>query len=163
MVGAFRPQVDAQAIVEPHRRSARLNRNALCRRESREAYYQAVGGLLEKLTGWRARELDHAFDGTEAMLPHVFQKAAFWRQRAEASLNKRQRDILNRLLDGFEGKLTSSFKMMALKSNRRQLRSRLLGPANSFFIEPPNVVYGALPAARVRERYSASRRAVRIC
>jgi len=47
-------------------------------------------------------------EGAETVLTHVFRKAEFWKKHAEAELNKRQRDILNRLLDGFEGKLTSS-------------------------------------------------------
>jgi predicted HTH transcriptional regulator len=37
-----------------------------------------------------------------------YQKAEFWKVHAVTSLNDRQRDILNRLVDGFEGKLTSS-------------------------------------------------------
>ena len=32
----------------------------------------------------------------------------FWKKHGGAAFNDRQRDILNRLLDGFEGKLTSS-------------------------------------------------------
>ena len=42
------------------------------------------------------------------ILSSVFRKAEFWRANAAVSLNDRQRDILNRLLDGFQGKLTSS-------------------------------------------------------
>jgi Fic family protein len=57
---------------------------------------------------WFLACLDRAFDSAEAVLANVFNKAEFWRKYAEAPLNKRQRDILNRLLDGFEGKLTSS-------------------------------------------------------
>ena len=35
-------------------------------------------------------------------------KARFWQRWAGTSLNERQVKLLNRLLDGFEGKLTSS-------------------------------------------------------
>jgi Fic family protein len=35
-------------------------------------------------------------------------KARFWDAHSKEPLNERQRAILNRLLDGFEGKLTSS-------------------------------------------------------
>jgi Fic family protein len=52
--------------------------------------------------------LDRAFDGAENVLAGVLKKARFWQKQAEALLNDRQRDMLNRLLDGFEGKLTSS-------------------------------------------------------
>jgi Fic family protein len=57
---------------------------------------------------WFLRCLDRAFDGTEKTLASVFQKAEFWSKHSAAPLNDRQRDILNRLLDGFDGKLTSS-------------------------------------------------------
>ena len=36
------------------------------------------------------------------------QKARFWEQFVAVKLNERQREIINRLLNGFEGKLTSS-------------------------------------------------------
>lgn len=57
---------------------------------------------------WFLGCLDRAFGGTEKTLAIVFRKAEFWKQNAAASLNDRQRDVLNRLLDGFDGKLTSS-------------------------------------------------------
>lgn len=57
---------------------------------------------------WFLGCLGRAFDGAEKTLAAIFLKAEFWKKHAAASLNERQRDILNRLLDGFEGKLTSS-------------------------------------------------------
>jgi Fic family protein len=57
---------------------------------------------------WFLRCLDRAFSGAEDVLAAVFRKAEFWKKHAAAPINDRQRDILNRLLDGFEGKLTSS-------------------------------------------------------
>ena len=57
---------------------------------------------------WFLGCLDRAFDGAEKTLASVFQKAEFWKTHAAARINERQRDMLNRLLDGFEGKLTSS-------------------------------------------------------
>jgi Fic family protein len=47
-------------------------------------------------------------DGAEKTLAAVFQKADFWKKHAAAKINQRQRDMLNRRLDGLEGKLTSS-------------------------------------------------------
>jgi Fic family protein len=38
----------------------------------------------------------------------VLAKARFWESVAGVSLNERQRLMLNRLLDGFEGKLTNA-------------------------------------------------------
>jgi hypothetical protein len=51
---------------------------------------------------------DRAFGGAEIILLAVLKKADFWKKHAAARINERQRDIINRLLDGFEGKLTSS-------------------------------------------------------
>ena len=41
-------------------------------------------------------------------MPDVFRKARFWEVHPSGSINKRQRMMINRLFDGFEGKLTSS-------------------------------------------------------
>jgi Fic family protein len=41
-------------------------------------------------------------------LSAVLAKARFWERIRDVSLNDRQRLVLNRLLDGFEGKLTTS-------------------------------------------------------
>lgn len=57
---------------------------------------------------WFLDCLDRAFDGAEGVLAAVLRKARFWERHATATLNPRQRDMLNRLLDGFTGKLTSS-------------------------------------------------------
>ena len=57
---------------------------------------------------WFLGCLDRAFDGAETILAAVLKKADFWKKHAAARINDRQRDILNHLLDGFEGKLTSS-------------------------------------------------------
>ena len=57
---------------------------------------------------WFLGCFDRAFDGSEKTLAIVIQKAEFWKKHSAAKLNDRQRDIVNRLLDGFEGKLTSS-------------------------------------------------------
>jgi Fic family protein len=57
---------------------------------------------------WFLECLNRAFDGSEKILKNVLDKAEFWQTHAEAKINDRQRDILNRLLDGFDGKLTSS-------------------------------------------------------
>jgi Fic family protein len=83
-------------------------------RLERKAYYDLLeatqkGHLdITPWLEWFLGCLDRAFDGTERILAAVFHKAEFWKKHAATSLNERQRDILNRLLDGFEGKLTSS-------------------------------------------------------
>ncbi len=57
---------------------------------------------------WFLGCLDRAFDGAEATLAGVLRKARFWESHSGESFNDRQQKIVNRLLDGFEGKLTSS-------------------------------------------------------
>ncbi len=57
---------------------------------------------------WFLECLERAFNGAETILADVLAKARFWEQHCDHPLNDRQRKILNRLLDGFEGKLTSS-------------------------------------------------------
>jgi len=63
-----------------------------------------IGAWLE----WFLACLDRAFDRADDVLAAVLSKARFWEANAGARLNGRQRLIVNRLLDGFEGKLTSS-------------------------------------------------------
>lgn len=57
---------------------------------------------------WFLACLDRAIDGAEAVLGNVLRKARFWRRMEAQPLNDRQRTMINRLLDGFDGKLTSS-------------------------------------------------------
>lgn len=57
---------------------------------------------------WFLGALGLAFDRAELVLRKVIQKARFWDNLAGQSINDRQRLMLNRLLDGVEGKLTSS-------------------------------------------------------
>lgn len=57
---------------------------------------------------WFLNCLKHAITASEKLLEAVLKKANFWKTHAGESFNERQRAIINRLLDGFEGKLTSS-------------------------------------------------------
>lgn len=83
-------------------------------RLERNAYYDRLErtqkGDLE-ITDWILwflACLDRAFDGAEDTLASVLRKAAYWEKFSANAINDRQRRILNALLDGFEGKLTSS-------------------------------------------------------
>jgi Fic family protein len=83
-------------------------------RRERNAYYDILEktqrGTLD-ITDWLQWFLDcldRAFDGAETIIGHVLHKARFWKRHGASPLNDRQRLMLNRLLDGFEGKLTSS-------------------------------------------------------
>jgi Fic family protein len=57
---------------------------------------------------WFLGCLGRAIDGTETTLGGVLTKARFWESMQGVALNERQRLMLNRLLDGFDGKLTTS-------------------------------------------------------
>jgi Fic family protein len=83
-------------------------------RRERNAYYDTLemaqkDGLdITPWLEWFLGCLERAFHGAEQALESVLMKARFWEKNAGASFNERQRDMLNRLLDGLEGKLTSS-------------------------------------------------------
>ena len=57
---------------------------------------------------WFLACLGRAIDGADSILGRVIAKARFWERCAGLSLNERQIKLINRLLDEFEGKLTSS-------------------------------------------------------
>jgi len=57
---------------------------------------------------WYLNCLKRAIGASEKILAAVLVKAGFWKAHADESFNDRQRKVINRLLDGFEGKLTSS-------------------------------------------------------
>lgn len=57
--------------------------------------------------GWFLGCLGRAIDGADDTLAVVFRKAHVWQYANQYPLNERQRTIINRLLSGFEGKLTS--------------------------------------------------------
>lgn len=56
---------------------------------------------------WFLGVLGRAIANAEVTLDGVLAKARFWQRRTGITLNERQVKLLNRLLDGFEGKLTS--------------------------------------------------------
>jgi len=83
-------------------------------RQERNAYY---GGLEQTQKGtldiserldWFLDCLERSFDEAKETLAAVFRKARFWGSHGGASFNERQNLMLNKLLDGIEGKLTSS-------------------------------------------------------
>jgi len=57
---------------------------------------------------WFLECLGRAIDRADEALSDILRKAKIWARINEAPVNDRQRKIINRLLDGFEGKLTSS-------------------------------------------------------
>jgi Fic family protein len=80
----------------------------------RKSYYdvleRAQKGTMDvtEWLGWFLATLGRAVTSAQATLDTVLVKARFWQRRAGTPMNERQVKLLNRLLDGFEGKLTSS-------------------------------------------------------
>ena len=83
-------------------------------RKERNAYYDILEttqkGTMD-ITGWLTwflNCLNRSLQATDETLATVLHKARFWEQHAKTLLNNRQVLMLNKLLDGFTGKLTSS-------------------------------------------------------
>lgn len=83
-------------------------------RRERDDYYLMLertqkGGL--DVTAWHEWFLGcllRTMEGSQQLLGGVLNKARFWERFAKEPLQERQIKVLNRLLDGFEGKLTTS-------------------------------------------------------
>jgi Fic family protein len=56
---------------------------------------------------WFIECFTRAIDAAELACAGVLRKADFWQRHALAPLNERQKQVLNRCLDGFKGKLTA--------------------------------------------------------
>jgi Fic family protein len=83
-------------------------------RKERKEYYDVLeatqkGSLdITRWLTWFLQCLDRAIAATDETLGGVLKKARFWEKHAATPLNERQRTMLNKLLDGFEGKLNTS-------------------------------------------------------
>jgi Fic family protein len=83
-------------------------------RAERNDYYNTLERTQKAdldITGWQTWFLEcllRAIEGAQGTLSAVLYKAKFWERFAKQPFNERQIEVLNRLLDGFEGKLTSS-------------------------------------------------------
>ncbi len=80
----------------------------------RKVYYSTLQKIQHKdgeITEWIVWFLNclyRALKNTEQMIKKVLYKADFWDKHKNTELNSRQRLMLNKLLDGFEGKLKTS-------------------------------------------------------
>lgn len=102
------------ALARSERSSQRFYSMSAQIRLERNAYYDMLEatqkGSLE-VTAWMEwflACLSRAISGAQDTLASVLYKARFWGKFAAEPLNERQAKVINRLLDGFEGKLTSS-------------------------------------------------------
>jgi Fic family protein len=98
-------------------------------REGRSAYY----GILEQTQRatmevtpwmeWFLGCLTRAIQGAQAALSDVIVKARYWEKLRDVPLNDRQRLVIGRLFEGFEGKLTTSkWAALTKSSNDTALR-----------------------------------------
>lgn len=83
-------------------------------RHDRNAYYDLLESIqkedldITRWLEWFLTSLDQAFDRMDETLSAILYKARFWDQHKEETFSIRQRLMLNKMLDGFDGKLTSS-------------------------------------------------------
>jgi Fic family protein len=80
----------------------------------RKSYYKALeitrGASLD-ITSWLVWFLENlilAIENSDELLGMMFKKAEFWHKHTGTPLNERQAKVLNRILDGFEGNLTTT-------------------------------------------------------
>jgi Fic family protein len=80
----------------------------------RKRYYeilQKVQHSTNDITEWMLWFLEclkNAILSTEETTKSILQKAEFWKRNENTIINERQRLMLNKLFDGFEGKLKTS-------------------------------------------------------
>jgi Fic family protein len=80
----------------------------------RKEYYNILektqkGNLdITKWILWFLQCLINAINSTEYLLSKTLSKATFWKLHSTTRINERQQKIVNKLWDGFDGKLTTS-------------------------------------------------------
>lgn len=80
----------------------------------RKRYYEILqkvqhsSGDITEWLDWFLQCLKNSLLATETTLEKVLRKTEFWKTHENTKFNERQRLVLNKLFDGFEGKLKSS-------------------------------------------------------
>lgn len=80
----------------------------------RKRYYEVLqsvqhsSGDITEWLDWFLNCLKNALLTTEVTTQRIMQKAEFWKQHEKTPINHRQRLIINKLFDGFDGKLQTS-------------------------------------------------------
>jgi Fic family protein len=102
------------ALARSERSAQRFYSMSTQIRQERSVYYDILEhtqkGTLDVTPWmeWFLGCLGRAIDGARRILGAVLTKARFWEHVRDLPLNDRQRLVLNRLLDGFGGRLTTS-------------------------------------------------------
>ena len=127
-------------------------------REERGDYYRVLEQTQRGTTDitpwmeWFLGCLTRAIEGARTSLSGVIAKARYWEKLRDLSLNERQRLVITRLLEGFDGKLTTSKWAALTKSSQdtalrdiQQLvewgvlvRNAAGGRSTSYSLSPPS-------------------------
>ena len=112
--GRIARAVADMALARSERSSQRFYSMSSQIRMERKAYYDVLERTQRGTTDvtrwldWFLACLGRSIDRSATTLSAVLAKARFWERAAGVAINERQRRVLNRLLDGFEGRLTTS-------------------------------------------------------
>lgn len=80
----------------------------------RKQYYEVLqkvqhsSGDITEWLDWFLHCLKNSILASQTTLKKIFQRTEFWKIHEKTTINERQRLVLNKLLEGFEGKLKSS-------------------------------------------------------
>ena len=82
--------------------------------KERKRYYQVLqkvqhsSGDITEWIEWFLQCMKNSMLASETTTERILQKAEFWKIHEHTPINERQRQMLNKLLDGFDGKLQTS-------------------------------------------------------
>jgi Fic family protein len=102
-----------QALAQSEESGQRFYSMSSQIRKERSDYYYTLEKTQKgnvDVTDWMVWFLNcfsRAIDGAELAATNVLRKADFWQRYAREIFNERQKAVLNRVLDGFEGNLTA--------------------------------------------------------
>jgi Fic family protein len=154
------------ALARSEKSSQRFYSMSAQIRQERGAYYDILEQTQKDTLDitpwmeWFLGCLGRAIDGAQTVLGAVLTKARFWERITAIPINDRQRPVLNRLLDGFEGKLTTSkYAKLAKCSQDTALRDILFLVEHGVLVRNPeggrSTSYSIAPAF-TRETAEAS-------
>jgi len=112
--GRIARAIGDMALARAERSSQRFYSLAAQIERERSTYYEqlesAQKGTMDVTPWleWFLSCIERAISNSESTLADVLRKARFWQYWAGAAMNVRQIKLLNKLLEGFDGKLTSS-------------------------------------------------------
>jgi len=127
--GRMARAISDMLLARADRRSERFYSMSSQMLVERKQYYtvlqrvQVSSGDITEWMHWFLNCLLNALKTTERIVNNIADKHLFWQKHAHIEFNERQRLVLNKLLDGFEGKLrTSKWAKMAKCSSDTALR-----------------------------------------